>query len=95
MHAKRGLLKEKHLAGTLQVAGFAPLSETIPHDVIEKAPVPPQLGKMTYSGPDDDKHLCIPEAVVKQWYHHPIYGRRFQTFMDSFQEEPPPLPCVT
>ena len=52
----------------------------------------PQLGKMTYSGPDNDKHLCIPEAVVKQWYHHPVYGRRFQSFMDSFQEEPPPSP---
>ena len=89
MHAKRGLLKEKHLAGTLQVAGFAPLSETIPQDVIEKAPVPPQLGKMTCSGPDDDKHLCIPEAVVRQRYHHPVYGRRFRPFMDSFHEEPP------
>ena len=55
----------------------------------------PQLGKMTYSGPDNDKRLCIPEAVVKQWYHHPVYGRRFQSFMNSFHEEPPPLPCVT
>ena len=89
MHAQRGLLKEKHLAGTLQVAGFQPLSETSPQDVMEKPPVPPQLGNMTYSGPDNDKHLCIPEAVVKQWYHHPVYGRRLQSFMDSFHEEPP------
>ena len=38
MHEKRNLLKEKHLAGTLQVAGFQPLSETIPQDVMEKPP---------------------------------------------------------
>ena len=36
MHAKRSLLKEKHLAGTLQVAGIQPLSDTIPQDVMEK-----------------------------------------------------------
>ena len=30
IHAKRALLTEKHLAGTLQVAGFAPLSEHCP-----------------------------------------------------------------
>ena len=38
MHKKRCLLKEKHLPGTLQVAGFQPLSETIPQDVMEKPP---------------------------------------------------------
>ena len=41
MHEKRNLLTDEHLAGTLQVAGFQPLSETIPQDVMEKPPVPP------------------------------------------------------
>ena len=68
------------------------MPETIPQDVIERPPVPPTLGRMTYSGPDGDKHLCIPDVVVKKWYHHPVFGRRFQSFMDAFHEEPPAPP---
>ena len=45
MHNKRELLKSKHLAGKLQIAGFSVLPEEVPQDGMEKLPSPPQLGK--------------------------------------------------
>ena len=46
LYNKRELLKSKHLAGKLQIAGFSVLPEEVPQDVMEKSPSPPQLGKM-------------------------------------------------
>ncbi len=88
MHTKRNLLKQKHLEGKLQVAGYNVLPEQIPGDVLEKAPEPPRLSKMVLGGPESNKHICCPETVVKEWYHHPVYGVRFRAFMDKFHEEP-------
>ena len=67
--------------------GHAALPEQIPQDVLEKPPPPPQLGKMVITGTDGDKHLSVPDACIKQWYHHPVYGSQFQAFMDGFHEE--------
>ena len=60
LHQKRELLKSKHLAGKLQIAGFSVSPEEVPQDVMEKLPSPPQLGKMVIQ---HGRHLCVPDAV--------------------------------
>ena len=87
MHMKRDLLKSKHLEGKLQVAGYASLSEEVPKDVMERPPSAPQLGKMVIMGKGSDQTLSVPEALMKQWYHHPVFGPRFRAFLDGFYEE--------
>ena len=89
MHMKRDTLKAKHLAGKLQVDGFAPLAEEVPPDVMEKAPSAPNLGKMVVTGAGSDQRLCVPDAITKRWYHHPAFGPRFRAFLDGFHEESP------
>ena len=89
MHMTRETLKAKHLAGKLQVAGYSPLPEEVPQDVMEKAPSSPNLGKMVVTGTGSDQHLCVPDAITKRWYHHPVFGPRFRAFLDGFHEESP------
>ena len=54
---------------------------------MEKPPTAPQLGKMMITGTGSDQTLSIPEAVIKQWYHHPLFGPRFRAVVDGFYEE--------
>ena len=84
MHTKRELLKSKHLAGKLQMAGNSVLPEEVPQDVMEKEPNPPQLSKMVLK---DGRHVSIPEEIIKKWYHHPVFGPRFRAFLDEFRED--------
>ena len=56
-------------------------------DVMEKPPTAPQVGKMVITGTSSDQTLCIPEAIIKSWYHHPLFGPRFRAFVDAFYEE--------
>ena len=87
LHNKRELLKSKHLAGKLQIAGFSVLPEEVPQDVMEKAPSAPNLGNMVVTGAGSDQHLCVPDELIKKWYHDPIFGLRFRAFLDEFYEE--------
>ena len=84
---KRELLKQKFLTGKLQVAGYSPLPKEVPQDVKEKAPAAPELGKMVIKGTGSDQTLTIPDAILKKWYHHPMFGTRFRAFVDAFTEE--------
>jgi hypothetical protein len=84
LHNKRELLKSKHLAGKLTIAGFSVLPEEVPQDVMEKSPSPPQLGKMVISRGGG---LCVPEEITTKWYHDPNYGPRYRAFLDDFHEE--------
>ena len=84
VYTKRELLKSKPFDGKLQVAGYSALPEEVPQDVIEKEPNPPQLGKMVLK---DGRHLCIPDELIKKWYHHPVFGPRFRAFLDEFHED--------
>ena len=63
LHQKRELLKSKHLAGKLQIAGFSVLPEEVPRDVMEKSPNPPQLGKMVIK---NGRHLSVPDELTKK-----------------------------
>ena len=54
---------------------------------MEKPPTAPQLGKMVITGTSSDQTLSVPEAIIKQWYHHPTFGARFRAFLDAFYEE--------
>ena len=83
-HTKREHLKAKHLAGQLQMAGHAVLPEEVPQDIMEKPPSPPKLGKLVIT---TGGQLCVPDAITKAWYHHPVYGARFRAWMDAFSEE--------
>ena len=87
MHTKREILKAKHLAGKLQIAGYSVLPEEVPQDVMETAPSAPQLGKMVVTGKGGEQHLCAPDALTKKWYHHPVFGSRYRAFLDGFHEE--------
>ena len=87
LHNKRELLKSKHLAGKLPIAGFSVLPEEVPQDVLERAPGTPQLGKMVGTGKGGDQHLSAPDALTKKWYHHPVFGSRYRAFLDGFHEE--------
>ena len=84
LYNKRELLKSKHLAGKLPIVGFSVLPEEVPQDVMEKSPSPPQLGKMVIQL---GRHLCVPDELIKKWYHDPIFGSRFRAFLDEFYEE--------
>ena len=75
------------LGGHLNVAGYNPLPEQIPLGVLEQAPARPALGKLVFTGPDDNKFVCCPDALVKDWYHHPVFGVRFRAFLDAFHED--------
>ena len=86
-YTKRELLKSRYLEGKLQVAGYSVLPQEVPQDVMEKPPAAPQLGKMVITGTGSDQTLSIPAAITKQWYHHPLFGRRFGALIDSFYEE--------
>ena len=87
IHTKRDILKAKHIAGKLQIAGYSVLPEEVPQDVMEKAPSAPQLGKMVVTEKGCDQHLCAPDALTKKWYHHPVFGSRYRAFLDGFHEE--------
>ena len=84
LHNKREILKSKHLAGKLQIAGFSVLPEEVPQDVMEKSPSPPQLGKMVIK---NSRHLSVPDELTKKWYHDPTFGSRYRAFLDEFFEE--------
>ena len=86
-YTKRELLKSRYLEGKLQVAGYSVLPQEVPQDVMEKPPAAPQLGKMVITGTGSDQTLSIPAAIIKQWYHHPVFGSRFRAFADAFYEE--------
>ena len=86
-HTKREHLKVKYLEGRLQIAGYNPLSDEVPLDVMETAPSAPKLGKMVIISKGGEQHLCCPEAFIKAWYHHPFFGTRFRAFLDGFHEE--------
>ena len=51
---------------------------------MEKAPNPPQLGKMVIK---NNRHLSVPDELTKKWYHDPTFGSRYRAFMDEFFEE--------
>ena len=87
VYTKRELVKTKHLDGKLQVAGYSALPKEVPHDVMEKPPAAPQLGKMVITGTGSDQILSVPEAITKKWYHHPVFGSRYRAFLDAFYEE--------
>ena len=87
MHTKREILKARHLAGKLQIAGYSVLPEEVPQDVMETAPSAPKLGKMVVTGKGGEQRLCAPDALTKIWYHHPLFGTRFRAFLDGFHEE--------
>ena len=82
---KRKLLKAKHLAGELQVAGFPVLPKDVPEDLLEQSPRLPQLRKMEirFGG-----HLCVPDELKMKWGNDPTSGSRFRAFLDEFSEEP-------
>ena len=84
---KCDLLKSKLFDGNLKVAGYSALPKEVPQDVTEKAPAAPQLGKIVITGTGSDQTLTIPDAILKKWYHHPIFGTRFRAFVDAFYEE--------
>ena len=84
---KRDLLENKFLDGKLLVAGYSALPKEVPQDVMEKPPTAPQLGKIVIKATGTDQTLSIPEAIIKQWYHHPLFGTRFRAFADQFYEE--------
>ena len=63
------------------------MPKEVPQDVMEKPPTAPQLGKMVTTATGSDQTLSIPEAIIKQWYHHPLFGPRFRAFVDAFYEE--------
>ena len=71
--------------GEATIAVFSVLPEEVPQDVMEKSPSPPQLGKMVMQL---GRHLCVPDELIKKWYHDPIFGSRFRAFLDEFYEEP-------
>ncbi len=85
LHAKRNLMKERHLEGKLSVAGYNPLPEQIPEDVLEMTPQAPLLGKIVIVV-GNSSHVSCPEAVVKDWHHHPVFGVRFRAFLDAFHD---------
>ena len=87
VYTKRELLKANHLDGKLQVAGYSVLPKEVPHDVMEQPPTAPQLGNMVITATGSDQTLSIPAAIIKQWYHHPLFGSRFRAFVDAFYEE--------
>ncbi len=68
-------------------AGYSVLPEEVPQDVMEKAPSAPKLGKIVVTSKGGEQHLCAPDAFIKTWYHHPVYGSRFRAFLDGFHEE--------
>ena len=63
------------------------MPKEVPQDVMEKAPAAPQLGKIVITGTGSDQTLAIPDAILKKWYHHPVFGPRFCAFVDAFYEE--------
>ena len=84
MNSKRELLKAKHLAGDLQVAGFSVLPEEVPQDLLEQSPRLPQLRNMEIRC---GGHLCVPDELIKKWYHYQTFGSRFCAFLDEFYKE--------
>ena len=66
------------------MAGHAVLPEEVPQDIMEKPPSPPKLGKLVIT---PGGQLCVLDAMIKAWYHHPEYGARFRAWMDTFSEE--------
>ena len=84
MYNKRELLKTKHIVGRLQVTGLSVLPEEVPQDVMEQSSRPPRLGKMvTKLG----GHVCVPDELIKKWYHDQTFGSRFCAFLDEFYKE--------
>ena len=81
-------MNNKCLDGRLQVAGYSALPKEAPQDVMEKPPAAPQLGNMGFTGTGFVQTLTIPDAIIKKWYHHPVFGTRFRAFVDAFYEEP-------
>ena len=63
------------------------MPQEAPQDVMEKPPAAPQLGKMVITATGSDQTLSIPDAIIKKWYHHPVFGTRFRAFVDAFYEE--------
>ena len=86
-HTKRELLKSKYLEGMPQVAGYSALPGEVPQDVMGRPPTAPQLRKLVITGTGSDQTLTIPDAIIKKWYHHPVFGTRFRAFVDAFYEE--------
>ena len=60
MNSKRELLKAKHLAGDLEVAGFSVLPEEVPQDLLEQSPRLPQLRNILPQRVVRGALLCIP-----------------------------------
>ena len=89
MNSKRELLKAKHLAGDLQVAGFSVLPEEVPQDLLEQSPRLPQLRNMEIRC---GGHLCVPDALIMKWRNDPTYGPRFRAFLSELSEE---LSCAS
>ena len=86
-YTKREILKSRYLEGKLQVAGYSVLPQEVPQDVMEKPPAAPQLGKIVITGTSNDQTFPIPNAIIKKWYHNPVFGTRFRAFVDAFYEE--------
>ena len=89
VYSKRELLKAKHLAGDLQVAGFSVLPEEVPQDLLEQSPRLPQLRHMEIRC---GGHLCVPDALITKWRNDPTYGPRFRAFLSELSEE---LSCAS
>ena len=50
-------------------------------------PARPSSAKMVVTGKGGDQTLSAPDALTKQWYHHPVFGSRYRAFLDAFYEE--------
>ena len=42
---------------------------------------------MVIAGTGSDQTLTIPDAILKKWYHHPVFGTRLRAFVDALYEE--------
>ena len=93
-HTKMQHIKGLHLEGTLSVPGYTHMPATMPADQLEDPPTLPTLNKLvaisgTKAGNPQEQvlSLCMPDPLIKTWYHHATQGERFKTYLDTFHDE--------
>ena len=78
-------------AGKLKIPGHPPPSPA-PPDLLEAAPVKPQLTSMVWTstqGQSGMERAIIPERIVNKWSHHELYGDDFSNLVKSIMDEFP------
>ena len=83
---KAAMLREKHFARDLQVAGHPTPTKEMPSDLLETNPSAPVLNKLTIVegvGPDKKPRLCIPPDIVSTWAEHEKFKTEFKTFVEN------------